>query len=134
MTHYHQDGGVDVWGVAAEVRLHTREPQNQLAIGLGAGWGQLNALQEKNGDTEGEQGLSAPYVEGVLAYRRMLNPSLRLGVDLTVHAFNRVYLVGDLGTRFCVTPPAADFGSIMTCPERRTFFMFGLALSLGFRP
>ena len=135
-AHRLQDGGVAVRGLAAEVRLHNPDPLNQFALGLGAGWGQLLALQKADADTERHEGLPAPYVEGVLAYRRQFGP-IRLGADFSVHAFNRIYLTGDLGTRFCLLPPNSlitDRGNIQACPEGRTFFMYLLALSVGFTP
>jgi hypothetical protein len=122
LVHQRQRGGWSGWGVAAEARFHTSGEHRFLAA-LGAGWGQLSTLQVENGDTEGYRGKAAPYVEASMGYQ-WVRGQLRLGVELTLDIFNRVDLVGDLGTRICTTQ----------CPTGRSFPMTGLALTLGFAP
>jgi hypothetical protein len=130
LVHQRQGGGLRAWGLAAEARVHT-QGDHRLFAALGAGFGQLTALQVANGDTEGYRGAPAPYGEGAVGYQ-FVRWGLRLGVELTVDIFNRVHLDGDLGTRFCVdegggSPPA----SIQFCPTGRSFPVVGLALTVG---
>jgi hypothetical protein len=131
LVHQGQRGGWTGWGVAADVRFHT-SGEHRFVAGLGAGWGQLSTLQVENGDLEGYRGTAAPYVEGAMGYQ-WVRGDLRLGVELTVDVFNRINLVGDIGSRFCVEggPTVADIGP---CPTGRSFAMLGLALTLGFAP
>jgi hypothetical protein len=130
LVHGQQGGGLLAWGVAAEARVHSRGNQRVFAA-LGAGFGQLMALQAANGDTEGYRGRPAPYVEGAVGYQ-FVRWGLRLGIELTVDIFNRVHLEGDLGTRFCVD----EVGGVIAasgqfCPTGRSFPLFGLALTVG---
>lgn len=120
LVHQNQRGGWSGWGVAAEARFHT-EGEHRLVAGVGAGLGQLSALQVASGDTEGYRGHPAPYLEAAAGYQ-WVRGAFRLGVELTLDLFNRVDLEGDLGTRFCFA------GS---CPTGRSFPMLGLALTLG---
>lgn len=132
-AHSGQRGGWNGWGLAGEIRFHTNGEQRFLAA-LGAGWGQLSALQVDNGDTEGYAGKPAPYVEAAIGYQ-WVRDQLRLGLELTIDVFNRVNLYGDLGTRFCVDSPPPGSGSlIVQCPTHRSFPMVGVAFTVGFAP
>jgi hypothetical protein len=114
-----------------EGRFHTNG-EHRFVAALGGGWGQLSALQAENGDTEGYRGKGAPYVEAAIGYQ-WVHGELRLGVELSVDVFNRINLLGDLGTRFCVESAPLG-GSSMVCPTGRSFPMVRLAVTLGFAP
>ncbi|HZR10874.1 MAG TPA: hypothetical protein VFA79_19965 [Myxococcales bacterium] len=133
LVHQRQGGGWTGLGVAAEARFHTNGEQ-RLFVALGAGWGQLSALQAENGDTEGYRGMDAPYVEAALGYQ-WVGDGLRLGLEVTLDVFNRVNLMGDLGSRICVDSVSPGSGGfVMVCPTGRSFSMIGLALTIGFAP
>jgi len=127
-AHQRQGGGWNGWGIAAEARFHTNG-EHRFVAALGVGWGKLITLQAENGDTEAYQGKAAPYVEGAIGYQWAHGP-LRLGLEMTLDFFNRVNLMGDLGTRFCVD--SFQSATIAPCPTGRTFPMIGFAATLGF--
>jgi hypothetical protein len=131
LVHQGQRGGWAGWGLAAEARFHT-DGENRFVAALGAGWGQLFALQLENGDTEGYRGKPAPYVEAAVGYQ-WVGDKLRVGLELTLDVFNRVNLEGDLGGRFCVdSAPPGGGNYVMVCPTGRSFPFIGLALTIGF--
>ena len=132
LVHQGQRGGWTGWGLAAEARFHT-DGEHRFVAALGAGWGQLSALQIDNGDTEGYRGKPAPYVEAAIGYQ-WVRDELRLGLELTLDIFNRVNLEGDLGNRICVDSYPVPNSYIMACPTGRSFPFIGLALTLGFAP
>lgn len=126
LSHTVQDGGVRAWATAAEARFHTTGT-HQLAAALSLGWGQLESLQDSNGDAQGYRGHAAPYVGGSLGYR-YLHRNLRLGADLSLDAFNRVDIVGDTGGAFC---DATGTRSPYACPTGSHWYFAGLTLFIG---
>jgi len=126
LTHFSQQGGWSGWGVGIEARFHT-SGEHRFVAALGFGWGQLSKLQVENGDLEGYRGKPAPYVAAAAGYQ-WVHDDLRLGLELTLDVFNRVNLVGDLGTRNCPETAALGFPE---CPTGRSFPMLGLAVTLG---
>ncbi|HET7784367.1 MAG TPA: hypothetical protein VFL36_00200 [Myxococcales bacterium] len=130
LLHGGQGGGIQGWGLAAELRIHTQGP-HRLFAALGGGFGQLIALQAAEGDTEGYRGALAPYVHGAAGYR-FASRAFRLGIELTLDVFNRVHLLGDLGTRICVDGGGAPNAFVRFCPTGSSFPMIGLALTLGY--
>jgi hypothetical protein len=129
VTH-RQGGGIQGWGFAAELRVHA---QRGLFAALGAGIGKLGALQSASDDAKGYRGAVAPYVEAAAGYQFTWR-KVRVGLELTVDVFNRVHLVGDLGSRFCVDTGGLPGSSIQFCPTGRSFPLVGLALTLGGNP
>jgi hypothetical protein len=129
-AHQGQRGGWTGWGLAAEGRFHTNG-EHRFVAALGFGWGKLTTLQVQNGDTERYEGKAAPYVEAAIGYQWARGP-LRLGLEMTLDFFNRVYLMGDLGTRFCTD--AFQSATVAPCPTGRTFPMIGFAATLGLAP
>jgi hypothetical protein len=131
-SHGGQNGGIQAWGLAAELRAQTGG-RHRFFAALGGGVGQLTAMQAENGDTIGVRGETGPYFEGALGYEFSAG-IFRLGLELTGDVFNRVHTVGDLGGPFCVDANQAQGpGSVVQfCPARRSFFMWGLALVAGF--
>jgi hypothetical protein len=131
-SHGGQDGGIQAWGLAAEMRAQSEAP-HRFFVALGGGVGQLTTMQAVNGDTIGYRGETAPYVEGALGYEFSAG-IFRLGLELTADVFNRVHLVGDTGGPFCVEPNEAQpAGSVFQfCPAKHPFLMWGVALVVGF--
>jgi hypothetical protein len=95
-SHNNQDGGLQAWAFAAEARVHSAG-ENQVWAGAGAGWGQLIVAQPTNGDLAKYAGEAAPYVEVSAGYRRHFG-KLSIGLDATLHLFNRVSFFSDVGT------------------------------------
>lgn len=114
MRHGLQPGGFRGWAVLAELRAHN-PGDNQVSIGGGVGWGLMDRTQMTDGDFESYQGVAAPYVEVVAGYRHQ-GSWWRVGADLTIHFFNRVTYVSDVGAGY-----------------RGRMVAFGLSLTLGFK-
>jgi hypothetical protein len=95
ISHEHQQGGLQAWGAAVELRVHN-QGEHQVHAGLGVGWGSLVATQAQEGDYAGYRGHAAPYVEAVTGYRYVREP-FRIGIDATLHVFNRVDFISDVG-------------------------------------
>lgn len=112
ISHSRQDGAFEAWAVLAELRFHN-PGANQFSAGVGLGVGRLVTTQLENGDFERFQGTEAPYVELVAGYRHQ-GDSYRIGVDATLHFFNRV-----------------DFYSDVSPGHRGQLLAFGLTVTLG---
>ena len=113
-AHQNQSGGIDAWGLAAEVRVHN-SGSNQFGLALGAGVGQLTVTQQSGGDLASFRGHVAPYVEAAVGYRHQ-GDGIRFGLDATLDIFNRV-----------------DFVSDFNPGPRGSSWLLGLAITVGWR-
>ncbi len=111
------------WGIAGELRFHT-PGRHRFDCGVGVGWGQLIALQPSLGYGDGYRGHAAPYVNGTLGYRFLGQSPLVLGADLTLDVFNRLEQVSEAAQQRCGLAP---------CPTGKSFFVIGIAASIGWR-
>jgi hypothetical protein len=118
VMHVGQQGAQLLHGIAGLLRIHTPAP-HQAGLGVGFGYGQMEAAQEAGADAFGYRGTSGPYTVIELAYRYSAGP-VTLGAAFTTHFFTHVQLVGDIGS----TIPGPHHYGLMT------FFSFMANLGL----